>query len=115
VVNDERAVPRTVSLSSGGTTRVKAFREAVRQRDRRCFITGKPAKDAQYGVWRGFEAANIFPLALDSEWNRNEYDRWITMKPDTGSAINSVQNGLLLRGDMHALFDGYDISINPDV
>jgi len=31
------------------------------------------------------------------------------------SRINSVQNGLLLRGDLHEQFDQYLISINPDV
>jgi hypothetical protein len=29
--------------------------------------------------------------------------------------INSVQNGLLLRSDIHQLFHGHDVSINPDV
>lgn len=37
------------------------------------------------------------------------------MVPDTGGTINSVQNGLLLRSDIHQLFDFYDFSINPDV
>lgn len=32
-----------------------------------------------------------------------------------GSRINSVQNGLLLRGDLHDQFDQYLFSINPDV
>jgi hypothetical protein len=31
------------------------------------------------------------------------------------SRINSVQNGLLLRGDLHDQFDQYLFSINPDV
>ncbi|KAL9099258.1 MAG: hypothetical protein Q9163_005223, partial [Psora crenata] len=30
------------------------------------------------------------------------------------SMINSKQNGLLLRSDVHQLFDTYDFSINPD-
>lgn len=32
-----------------------------------------------------------------------------------GDAINSVQNGLLLRSDIHQLFDNYIVSVNPDV
>jgi len=31
------------------------------------------------------------------------------------SKINSIQNGLLLRSDVHALFDAYLVAINPDV
>jgi hypothetical protein len=35
---------------------------------------------------------------------------------DQGPAsINSVQNGLLLRSDIHSRFDHYDFAINPDV
>lgn len=30
-------------------------------------------------------------------------------------AINSVQNGLMLRNDLNSLFDSYILSINPDV
>ena len=37
------------------------------------------------------------------------------MISDVGGSINSVQNGLLLRSDIHQLFDMYRISINPDV
>ncbi|OJD21951.1 hypothetical protein ACJ73_06707 [Blastomyces percursus] len=31
------------------------------------------------------------------------------------SRINSTQNGLLLRSDVHDLFNSYMLSINPDV
>jgi hypothetical protein len=31
------------------------------------------------------------------------------------SKINPLQNGLLLRSDIHQLFDQYPISANPDV
>jgi hypothetical protein len=31
------------------------------------------------------------------------------------SKINSLQNGLLMRSDLHATFDNYRFSINPDV
>jgi hypothetical protein len=29
--------------------------------------------------------------------------------------INSIQNGLLLKSDVHGLFDTYLLAINPDV
>ncbi|OXV09932.1 hypothetical protein Egran_02305 [Elaphomyces granulatus] len=37
-------------------------------------------------------------------------------QPDSfdGGAINSVQNGILLRTDIHQLFDSFAIAINPD-
>jgi hypothetical protein len=104
---------RTISHATG--TRTQAFRDAVRSRDRRCVISGKEAVNAQYDNWRGFEAAHIFPLAYEGYWNDNNFGRWITLPPDRGGTINSIQNGLLLKADIHQLFDGYDFSINPDV
>jgi hypothetical protein len=43
--------------------------------------------------------------------------RWISIPPETEAAgtINSVQNGMLLKSDLHQLFDNYAFSINPDV
>jgi HNH endonuclease len=78
-------------------------------------ISGKEAKGAAYNSWTGFEAAHIFPLAHEGHWRDYNYDRWISLLPETGGPINSVQNGLLLRSDIHQLFDSYDFSINPDV
>jgi HNH endonuclease len=58
---------------------------------------------------------NTFPLAYEGEWHRKNYDRWITVPPKEGGKVYSVQNGLLLRCDIHQLFDAYGVSINPDV
>jgi hypothetical protein len=114
-VNDERWLVRAISLASG--SRVASFRDAVRERDRRCVVTGTRATRAQYGFWTGFQAAHIFPLAYEEHWKDSNYGQWITIPPATESAgsINSVQNGMLLRNDIHAHFDSYDFSINPDV
>ena len=105
---------RTSSLPSG--TRVISFSEAVRQRDRRCVITGKPARLAHLGIWDTFEATHIFPLAYEEYWNDSEYSRCITVPPANGSdgSINSVQNGILLESDIHCLFESYTLTINPD-
>ncbi|KAI5850364.1 hypothetical protein DFP73DRAFT_539107 [Morchella snyderi] len=113
-VNNEPWLVRTTSVASG--TRNTAFRDAVRERDRRCVITGKVALDAEYGFWTGFDAAHIFPLAHEGHWKQHDYGRWITIPPATESAgsINSVQNGMLLDNTIHALFDSYIVSINPD-
>ncbi|KAH0547708.1 hypothetical protein FGG08_000197 [Glutinoglossum americanum] len=111
-ISNEPWLARTVSAASG--TRAASFRDAVRQRDRRCVITGKEALRAEHGIWRGFEVAHIFPLAYEQHWTDSDYSRWITIPATRGGAINSVQNGMLLRDDIHTLFDGYDISVNPD-
>jgi len=96
--------------------RVQAFTNAVRSRDQRCVITGEEYLNDD--IWTGFEAAHIFPLAFEGLWKDFNYGRWIST-PDEGEIkggkINSVQNGLLLRSDIHQLFDMYEFSINPDV
>lgn len=63
----------------------------------------------------GFEAAHIFPLAYLGHWNDNDFSRWIDDPSPIGGPMNSIQNGLLLRTDIHQLFDNYFFSINPDV
>ena len=65
--------------------------------------------------YRGFEAAHIFPLAYEGYWKDYNYDSWITIPPEKGGTINSVQNGILLGASMRQRFDNYDFSINPDV
>ena len=104
---------RTISLSTG--TRLETFRTNVRARDRRCVLTGGMAARARRGNWSGLEATHIFPLAYEGHWIQHNYSRWITIQPANGASINSVQNGLLLRSDLHADFDNYFVSINPDV
>ena len=101
-VNNEPWLVRTTSVASG--TRVAGFRDAVRQRDRRCVITGERVVSAR-GSWAGFEAAYIFPLAYEGHWIQHDYGRWISIHPTTGGSINSVQNGLLLDNTIHTLFD----------
>ena len=106
---------RTTSLASG--TRLESFREAVRLRDRRCVISGKVVPYYPTGeiYHKGFEAAHIFPLAYEGYWKQHGYGSYITIPAKNGETINSVQNGILLEAGMHKLFDGYDVSINPDV
>ncbi|KAF8459841.1 hypothetical protein BDZ91DRAFT_741339 [Kalaharituber pfeilii] len=111
-INNEPWLVRTISVSSG--TRVAGFRDAIRQRDRRCVITRRPALNAEFGNWRGFEAAHVFPLAYEGHWTENNYGHWITINPENEGSINSVQNGMLLDAGIHSLWDGYDVSINPD-
>lgn len=106
---------RTPSLPTG--TRVTSFSDAVRQRDRRCVITGRRARLAHLGSWDTFETTHIFPLAYEEYWNDCEYNRWITVPPanESDGTINSVQNGVLLGSNIRCLFDAYKVAINPDV
>ncbi|MCJ1256007.1 hypothetical protein MMC24_003826 [Lignoscripta atroalba] len=110
VNNNEPPLTRTISRDDG--TRHESFRNAVRARDDRCPVTGQEVLDDD---WSGFQATQIFPLAYENHWNEQSYNRWISsVPPSTGGSINSVQNGLLLRSDMHGRFDNYSFSINPD-
>ena len=89
----------------------------LRERDWGCVITGHEAPRSDLGIWRGLEAAHIFPLAYEENWTQHNFSRWINIPPVTATtaSTNSVQNKILLRADIHLLFDRYDISINPDV
>jgi len=100
-------------LSTG--FRVQGFRDAVRNRDRRCVITGAEVIAIAEDNWTGFQASHIFPLAYEGEWTRGGFSRWITIVTAVGGSINSIQNGMLLRNDIHSQFDQYDFAINPDV
>ena len=92
----------------------------IRARDGRCVITGLVNTGTRIarGNWTSFEAAHIFPLEKeDPVWIQGNFGRWITDMDDTNgsSKINSLQNGLLLRNDIHQMFDQYLIAVNPDV
>ena len=110
MVSNETPLTRTISQSTG--TRLKAFCDEVRQRDGGCVITDMPSLEEN---WIVFDAAHIFPIAYEGHWRQHNLSRWITILPANGDSINSKQNGLILRKDMHSLFDNYVLSINPDV
>src|SRR5271168_1627063 len=104
-------------ISQQTGNRTQSFCNAVRSRDLQCVITGQRPPRAASGRWDGLQAVHIFPLAYEDHWNKSNYSNLITIPPASVAAgnINSVQNGLLLRNDIHHLFDNYDFSINPDV
>jgi hypothetical protein len=112
-LTDESWLVRTESLATG--TRIQAFCDAVRSRDRRCVVSGEvvPIFDGE-PYYSGFQAAHIFPLAYEGHWKTYGYGSWITLPPRRGGTINSVQNGILLEDAVHHKFDNYDFSINPD-
>ena len=98
-------------------TRVDKFKDNVRERDGRCVVTKEENRGKEFGLWTSFEAAHIFPLAYEHQWKTQGWSQQITILPSRKSygTINSVQNGILLRDDIHSLFDTYFFSINPDV
>lgn len=113
-MTDEPWVARLMdhSLSS----RQDAFTRAVRERDRKCVISGIPNLLADAGFWAGYQAARVFPLEHESVWIRNNSSRWISDADDAAgiSNIDSVQNGLLMTHNFHTLFNQYFFSVNPD-
>jgi len=114
-ITDEVPVTRIISHTVAG--RENTFCAAVRERDKKCVITGltNSVKNMARNEWDRFEAAYVFPLAYESLFIHGNLPRLITLRAPTESGINSVQNALLLRVDVHRLFDQYLISINPDV
>jgi hypothetical protein len=105
---------RLISHSVSG--REDSFRDGVRARDGKCVISGAVNTRAAWDIWSGFQACHVFPLEQENLWIEYNYSRWITDVDDMVgvSKIHSVQNGLLMRADLHVDFDNYLFSINPD-
>ncbi|KAK9234602.1 hypothetical protein V1525DRAFT_349883 [Lipomyces kononenkoae] len=109
----KRTSSATSSRSASG--RVRPFPAAVRDRDRRCVITGVPMTQRALLLqrWTIYDAAHIFPVALESMFHNYNFGELVVLDERDGS-VNSPQNGLLLQKHVHALFDQYEISINPN-
>ncbi|KAK9235406.1 hypothetical protein V1525DRAFT_348412 [Lipomyces kononenkoae] len=109
----KRTTSAMSSLSASG--RVRSFPAAVRDRDRRCVITGIPVSQREPLLRRRtiYDAAHIFPLDLESTFHNYNFGELVVLDERDGN-VNSPQNGLLLRMDVHRLFDQYEISINPN-
>ena len=85
-------------------------------------VSSVPNPGIPFNSWFGFEAAHVFPLEHESLWLSTGCEQWIAnmngVQEDRiigNYGINSVQNGLLMRSDLHQEFDAYIFSINPDV
>jgi len=109
-----RSPSQTCTPSPGGTpSRNTGTRLAVRMRDKRCLVTGQAAaKRARGGNFTGLEVAHIFPLmgVGAPEWTS-------TLLPSARVEVATRQdadrplNAILLRADIHSLFDDYQWSI----
>lgn len=106
--SDEQFHPRTLSVSNA--RREDAFRDQIRTRDGRCVLTGTINRDP--GYWTCFDAAHIFPLALEHLFTSQGFTQLVTHNHPPG--VNFPQNGLLLRTDIHSLWDNYFVSVNPN-
>ncbi|KAJ7229197.1 hypothetical protein GGX14DRAFT_617291, partial [Mycena pura] len=101
---------------SGTPARTDHYRNRVRQRDPGCLISGLPVIRDDYSR---FKTAHIYPRAHDATWIERGYPSRIT---DTASLqtvggpakIDSVQNVILLRTDLHDAWDNYKFGVNPD-
>ncbi|KAK9351235.1 HNH endonuclease-domain-containing protein [Lipomyces doorenjongii] len=113
LVTDEQCIVR--SFSATISKRDRRFREKVRHRDRKCVITGVINPAAYRDVWISFEAAHIFPLSEEELFIRLNYSQYLTnTSEETGTGINSCQNGLLMRSSVHKQFDSNNFAIDPD-
>jgi HNH endonuclease len=117
-----------LSFSSPGSQSTN-FATRIRDRDRRCCITGREVFGNNF---TGFETAHIFPLGqsdevgriprsvyaphIKSQWNRKDMQRFITdPSVPANDKMNSIQQGFLCLSTEHKLFDDYQIGVNPDV
>ncbi|KAL1895240.1 hypothetical protein Sste5346_005386 [Sporothrix stenoceras] len=79
VPSTQKYFTRAHSASTG--TRLQAFKDQVRERDGRCVISKVRSLGPQYGLWEGFEAAHIVPLAYASEWRNRGFANLISIPP----------------------------------
>jgi len=90
------------------------YRQRTHDRDGRCLITGQQSR-----TWRRLKAAHIYPRVHDVEWNNEGYPSLITdpapiLALGGPSKIDSIQNVILLRSDLHDAWDNYEFAVNPD-
>ena len=79
--------------------------------------------DLEVADFTGFHAAHIFPLASEgllpgAFCNGAGFEEFRTSVGSPGAyqtGLNSVRNGMLLSIELHVLWDGYKISVSPDV
>lgn len=94
----------------------KAFADRVIARDNECVMTGVKLVA---GNRMAFNVAHVVPQVRERLWIDQGFMDLITDTAPTQqqgeNGIHSVQNGLLLRADVHGLFDDYQVSVNVDV
>ena len=112
-INSEHWLIRT-DYSSPGPPAAE-FCNSIRNRDRRCVISGTRTSSIHREYWGGFDVTHIFPQSHEKYWNTLDHRNSISILPKSGRSIDSVQNGILLRSDIRCHFESYLVAINPDV
>ncbi|KAG5635689.1 hypothetical protein H0H81_010407 [Sphagnurus paluster] len=105
--------PGTKSEESG--TRLASVREKGRIRDLRCVLTNIEAPLTMRGRdFTGLEAAHIYPLyAVNKrDWMEGlqKISRWLV---ETWEAADDVRNVVIMRVDIHRLYDAHKFGILP--
>ncbi|PUU84236.1 hypothetical protein B9Z19DRAFT_1150818 [Tuber borchii] len=114
-VNTEQFMAKLKAIAPG--TRNHDFCRDIRARDGCCVISGDTPddRDMARGYWGALDAAHIYPLRHEDHWTAGNFAQCISILPTSGQSINSVENGLLLRSDIHRHFDNHYVTINPDL
>ncbi|OBT53081.1 hypothetical protein VE04_05710 [Pseudogymnoascus sp. 24MN13] len=98
------------------SSRTKSFHVRVIARDDQCVISGTPHPKDEAPT--SFSTCHIFPFARERTWVEKGMARFITDEEhparENDTKIHSVQNGLLLRDDIHSSFDAYALTVNVD-
>ncbi|KAA8898305.1 hypothetical protein FN846DRAFT_910135 [Sphaerosporella brunnea] len=109
------------------TSRNKKFREAVEKRDLCCIVTKlnnhPPYVARHHGMLCGpaIQAAHIVPIGRPDIWCAGDFDtairqqRSLLQSPDAHGAIdlNATENGIMLREDLHTMFDRFFWGVHP--
>ncbi|KAK9316877.1 hypothetical protein V1522DRAFT_434347 [Lipomyces starkeyi] len=112
-ITDEPCITRVLSRTITG--RDEAIRAQVREKDGKCVITGVVNTQAYRNRWTAFQVAHSVPLSSEDYFVQSGFSRRITNRKDErDTGINSCQNGLLMQSGIHALFDDFGFSVNPD-
>ncbi|KAF8659811.1 hypothetical protein AX16_001696 [Volvariella volvacea WC 439] len=103
-----------IPTHSNTPVRESHYRTRTRNRDGKCLITGQ-----QTQTYSRLKVAHIFPRAHDVEWIRKGYRDKITDPAEEAvlggsSKIDSIQNTITLRSDLHDAWDNYEFGVNPD-
>ncbi|KAA8912622.1 hypothetical protein FN846DRAFT_760134, partial [Sphaerosporella brunnea] len=106
------------------TPRTAAFRIAIEKRDRACILTGSnnhpPHVDKRKEMLCGpaIEAAHIIPLGRPDLWKPQfvagiRKSRRLLRIGYAAIDQNVLENGIMLRADLHIMFDRFFWSVNP--
>ncbi|KAH9051295.1 hypothetical protein EDB83DRAFT_1301064 [Lactarius deliciosus] len=93
---------------------VSSYHARGRARDGKCLITG-----LQTQTYSRLKVVHIFPRAHDAEWLRKGYPSKITDTADEVvmgglTKIDSVQNVITMRSDLHEAWDNYELGVDPN-